>query len=100
MTTSATPQSELERIAMEKQAFEREQARADALQQYTHTVKKHGEEQEQLALDQAARLARLVQQIENAGLSEVVDYAESQVLHRHRSLSPSQDNARDNARDA
>ncbi len=41
MTTPSTPQSELERIAMEKQASEREQARADALQQYTHTVKKH-----------------------------------------------------------
>ncbi|MCP3679498.1 MAG: hypothetical protein GY782_04245 [Gammaproteobacteria bacterium] len=85
---------------MEKQASERDQARVDALQQYTHTVKKHAEEQEHLAQDQAARLARLVQHIESAGLSEVIEYADSQVLHKHRSLSPSQDNARDTARDA
>ncbi len=97
MTTSATPQSELERLAMEKQAFEREQARADALQQYTHTVKKHSEEQVQLAQEQAARLTSLVQQIEKAGLSEVVDYADSQILHRHRTSSPSKDDAQDDA---
>ncbi len=42
-------------------------------------VRKDQEEQEQLALDQKERMAHLVHGIEEAGLSEVIEYAVTEV---------------------
>ncbi len=63
----------------------------DALEQYTHMVRTHQEEQQQLAEDHEARMAILVQGIKAAGLSDVLNHATSDVRPKRKMSSPSED---------
>ncbi|MCP3888664.1 MAG: hypothetical protein GY702_07295, partial [Desulfobulbaceae bacterium] len=94
MTTPSTPQSELERLAIEKQASERDQARMTALHQYKRVVQQDQEEQELLFQNQEARMTQLVQDIRKAGLSDVIDYAASEVQPTRNPFSPSQEDVK------
>ncbi len=57
-------------------------------------VQKDQEEQEQLALDQKARMAHLVKGIEEAGLSEVIAYAVTEVQPTKSAFSTSEEDVR------
>ncbi len=72
-------QSDLERIAKEKQASERDAQKADALEQYTRMVRNHEEEQRRLMEDHDRRINGLVHNINTAGLSDVLQHVSKDV---------------------
>ncbi len=87
-------QSDLERIAKEKQASERDAQKADALEQYTRMVQNHEEEKRQLTEDHDHKMKGLVRDINTAGLSDVLQHVSNDVRPQYVTSPSPQDDDR------